>query len=300
MSGFADTNVRLIEQGIGPVKVSLATAVSRGDLLAISGLSWTLADGDAIGTIAELIAGETGAAGDVITAYMEAVISGFVTASSLLDLYLSDTAGSYASAAGTVNQRVGSMIASTTGYIRPMKNIPYSSLVTATAADILVFQGDGAALAYAVSGDATIAAGGGLTIAALAVEGTMIAADAVTPAKLHDDVEGIFTIQLGCYATGIAADYAAAPTACVLSSVTFYNKTGAALTSAPVVTIGGSTAATCSTTTLADKTTDKIAASAVTTVAVGATVHFAVGTSGGTRQPQTAILECIYQVKNVA
>jgi len=290
MSGFADTNVRLIEQGIGPVKVSLATAVSRGDLLAISGLSWTLADGDAIGTIAELIAGETGAAGDVITAYMEAVISGFVTASSLLDLYLSDTAGSYASAAGTVNQRVGSMIASTTGYIRPMKNIPYSSLVTATAADILVFQGDGAALAYAVSGDIALSNAGVTTLQAAAVD----------PAMLAAAVEGIFTLQLVCYATGIAADYASAPTACVLSSVTFYNKTGAALTSAPVVTIGGSTAATCSTTTLADKTTDKIAASAVTTVAVGATAHFAVGTSGGTRQPQTAILECIYQVKNVA
>lgn len=289
--GFADTQTRLILEGIGPVKVSLATAVSRGDPLTISGSQWTLAAADDFGTLAELVAGETGAKDDTITAFLEAVIGNFVSASSLLDLYLSDTAGDYSSATGTVEQRVGGMLASTTARIRPRLRASLAGLETATAAKILVFQGNAAPLAKEVTGDVTISAAGAITIAADAVESSM----------LNDAVEGIFVMRVGAYATGVVADYAAAPTACVLKSVTFYNKTGAALTSAPVVNIGGAVAATCSTTTLADGLTDRVAASAVTTVAAAATIAFAIGTKGaGVRQVQAAILEFIYKVTDVA
>jgi len=119
--GFADTNVRVILQGIGPIKVSLATPVSRGDLLAISGSQWAPASGTTSTSLfpALLVAGETGETDDTITAFMLAVVGNFPSASGLKKLYLSDTAGSYASATGTHCQVVGCMVASTVGFVGP-------------------------------------------------------------------------------------------------------------------------------------------------------------------------------------
>lgn len=287
--GFADTNTRLILEGIGPVKVSLSTAVSRGDLLAISGSQWTLADADDFATLAELVAGETGEADDIITAFLEAVIGNFVSASSLLDLYLSDTAGDYSSAAGTVKQRVGSMLASTTARIRPGLRGSFAGLETATAADILVFQGDAPPLAQAVSGDVSLATTGAFTIAA----------DAVEPSMLHDDVLGIFTLVLGVYATGDTTCYASAPTACVLSAVSFFNNAGAALTSAAKAYVGSTEAAACGAT-LADGAVFTDTSMAVTTVAAGATISWTAGGKGGARQPQSAVLQFVYKVTDIA
>jgi len=119
--GFADTNTRVILQGIGPVPVSLATPVSRGDLLAISGSQWAPASAVTADALfpALLVAGETGDTDDTITAFMQAVVGNFVSASGLKTLYLSDTAGNYASAAGTQPQVVGCMAASAVAFVGP-------------------------------------------------------------------------------------------------------------------------------------------------------------------------------------
>ena len=65
---------RVIEEGILPCKVTLAAACTVGQLLGYS-TGWKLALATAAGVIEpELIAGQPGAIGDVITAYRGAVI----------------------------------------------------------------------------------------------------------------------------------------------------------------------------------------------------------------------------------
>lgn len=121
---FADTNTRVILQGIGPVKVSLATPVSRGDLLAISATTqWAPASASTSTSLfpARLVAGETGETDDTITAFMQAVVGNFPSVASLAALYLSTTAGDYATASGaTAVQMVGGMVASTVGIVAPV------------------------------------------------------------------------------------------------------------------------------------------------------------------------------------
>ncbi len=68
---------RIIEQGEGLVRVTLAEACKAGDILGYSS-GWKRAlatTGTAIQ--GRLVAGEAGASGDVITAYRRAVISGY-------------------------------------------------------------------------------------------------------------------------------------------------------------------------------------------------------------------------------
>jgi len=68
---------RIIEQGEGLVKITLAEACEAGDVLGYdSGWKRALAT---VGTAIQgrLIAGETGASGDVITAYRRSVVSGY-------------------------------------------------------------------------------------------------------------------------------------------------------------------------------------------------------------------------------
>lgn len=68
---------RIIEQGEGLVRVTLAEACKAGDILGYSS-GWKRALATT-GTAVQgrLVAGETGASGDVITAYRRAVISGY-------------------------------------------------------------------------------------------------------------------------------------------------------------------------------------------------------------------------------
>lgn len=100
------TGGRVVEQGIGAVKVVLAAACNPGDLLGVSANTWVLADGNNT-VYAELVAGEKGASGDTITAYRIARISGYTGTSVGVALYLSDTAGAASESAGTVAQVVG-------------------------------------------------------------------------------------------------------------------------------------------------------------------------------------------------
>ncbi len=68
---------RIIEQGEGLVKITLAEACQEGDILGYSS-GWKRAlatTGTAIQ--GRLVAGEAGANGDVITAYRRAVVSGY-------------------------------------------------------------------------------------------------------------------------------------------------------------------------------------------------------------------------------
>jgi|GEM_PF-737070 len=102
---FADSGIRTIKEGFLPVKITLGEACAKGDLLGYSS-GWKLADGDN-SIYPELVAGEAGASGDVITAFRGAVVNGFSDATAGNLAYLSDTAGDYGESAGTVQQVVG-------------------------------------------------------------------------------------------------------------------------------------------------------------------------------------------------
>ena len=104
---FSDPgNGRIIEQGEGLVKITLAEACKAGDILGhSSGWKRALAT---VGTAIQgrLVAGEDGASGDVITAYRRAVVSG----------YSGGTAGSAAYVAeGTDNGQITESKPSTSG-----------------------------------------------------------------------------------------------------------------------------------------------------------------------------------------
>ena len=64
--------------------------------------------------------------------------------------------------------------------------IDYSKLAALTSGNLLVGSGANVATSVAMSGDGTLSSAGALTIAAGAVEATMLAADAVTTAKITD------------------------------------------------------------------------------------------------------------------
>ena len=75
---FSDPGTgRIIEQGEGLVRITLAEDVKAGDVLGYSS-GWKRALAT-VGTAIQgrLVAGEDGASGDVITAYRRAVVSGY-------------------------------------------------------------------------------------------------------------------------------------------------------------------------------------------------------------------------------
>lgn len=75
---FSDPGTgRIIEQGEGLVKITLAEACKAGDVLGYN-TGWKRALAT-VGTAIQgrLVAGEDGASGDVITAYRRAVVSGY-------------------------------------------------------------------------------------------------------------------------------------------------------------------------------------------------------------------------------
>ena len=119
---FTDCTPRTIVEGWGKVRVLLAAACECGDLLAMVSDTVVLADADA-GTsanVALLVAGESGAIGDTITAYRGALMKdgteppttagvGFAIATTEYGdpLYLSTTAGDMSRTPGLKLQRVG-------------------------------------------------------------------------------------------------------------------------------------------------------------------------------------------------
>ncbi len=157
-AAFADVPGRVIEEGQGPVRITLAEACIAGDLLGYSS-GWKLADANN-NIYAELVAGETGEIGQTITAYRVAVIAGTTslggTAGDLV--YLSDTAGKYTNTSGTVGQVVGRMAAANRMLITPQYQILGGQLVPGALK--LFFRDSGIYINSGADGKLTISADG--------------------------------------------------------------------------------------------------------------------------------------------
>ncbi len=97
---------RTIILGVGATKVTLGGLVKTGDPIGISSGTYYQADANN-SIVMELVAGANGDVADVITAYRAARIGGITTGTAGADLYLSNTAGVYATTAGTAPLIVG-------------------------------------------------------------------------------------------------------------------------------------------------------------------------------------------------
>jgi len=119
------TGGRIIKEGVGAIKITLSGSVSVGDLVGYSS-GWKAADGNA-SVYAEFVAGQSGASGDVITAYRAARIGNLTTGTAGNPVYLSDTAGGYSASAGTVVQVVGHELGGGEIWVEP-KKVPMEML----------------------------------------------------------------------------------------------------------------------------------------------------------------------------
>ena len=91
---FSDPGTgRIIEQGEGLVKITLAEASKAGDILGYSS-GWKRAMAT-VGTAIQgrLVAGEDGAGGDVVTAYRRAVVSGYSGGTAGNPVYVAEGTG---------------------------------------------------------------------------------------------------------------------------------------------------------------------------------------------------------------
>jgi hypothetical protein len=185
---FADTSTRHLLEAMLPVKITLAEACDTGDPLGYS-TGWKRADANN-SIYMELIAGEAGAIGDVITAYRLAVVEGFTGGTDGGALYLSDTAGKYGSSAGSVSQVCGQMISETAAFLFPHPigsytdsdlaanaAIAFSKLASLPSARILVGNASNVPTAVAVTGDITITNAGVTAIGAAKVLQSMLHAN---------------------------------------------------------------------------------------------------------------------------
>lgn len=102
-----------IVQGILPVKVTLAAAVTAGHMLQYDS-GWKHAVGNTANKPG-LVAGESGVTGDVITAYPMAVIRGFTGATPGATVCVAD-GGSYRDTTGKI---VGRFVSATTAFVGP-------------------------------------------------------------------------------------------------------------------------------------------------------------------------------------
>ncbi len=113
---LTDSTARRIVQGFMPIQITLAAAVSMGDLLGYDS-GWKLADANA-GIPAVLIAGVDGASGAKITAFPAALVDGVTGATAGADIYLSDTAGNYsATKSATSEQKLGVSLSATEMFV---------------------------------------------------------------------------------------------------------------------------------------------------------------------------------------
>jgi len=156
---FTDVTLgsRVIQEGLGPMKITLSEAVKVGDMIVYNS-GWVEADAstyaECSGTI--LIAGQPGASGDIITAYTKARISGLTTGTAGNEIYLSDTQGDYSADAGTVVRVVGFEIGDGDIWVDPNK-LAGQFL---TAAGKLSFRDSGIYINSGADGKLTIASDG--------------------------------------------------------------------------------------------------------------------------------------------
>jgi hypothetical protein len=116
------TGGRVIQQGTTPYKITLTDTCEVGDLICFDPTSsevWERADANGK-VYALFVAGEPcRASGGTITAYREAVVTGFTEGEAGKLLYLSDTVGEYAGLpTGNYHQCVGVMVSTTEAVIR--------------------------------------------------------------------------------------------------------------------------------------------------------------------------------------
>ena len=152
---------RIILAGDFPVKITLSGTVRTGDPVGYSS-GWKAADGNN-SIYAELVAGQHGGIGKVITCYRMARIGGITTGTAGSALYLSDTAGEYSASEGTVSQRLGFELGNGEMLIEPKDIV----LVRANQFDWSDIE--------AVTGDVTISDSGVAAIGADKVTNVMLA-----------------------------------------------------------------------------------------------------------------------------
>jgi len=148
------TGGRVIEQAVGPVKITLAEAVKVGDLVTYNA-GWVQADAstylEAAGEL--LVAGETAASGATITAYHKARISGITTGTAGNLVYLSDVQGTYLATVGTVPRTVGVELGGNEIFVDPkpagVSVTALANTATVTAAQLLTKVIDGTPTAAA-------------------------------------------------------------------------------------------------------------------------------------------------------
>jgi hypothetical protein len=113
---------RIIEQGEGLVRITLAEAVVAGDVLGYSS-GWKRALAT-VGTAIQgrLVAGEDGASGEVITAYRRAVVSGYSGGTPGNPVYVAE---------GTDNGKITETAPSTSGDVNTIIGYVTSTTVAA-------------------------------------------------------------------------------------------------------------------------------------------------------------------------
>lgn len=116
---------RIIEQGEGLVRITLAEAVVAGDILGYSS-GWKRALAT-VGTAIQgrLVAGEDGVSGEVITAYRRAVVGGYSGGTPGNPVYVAEGTDygkiteTAPSTGGDVNTIIGYMVAATVAAVEP-------------------------------------------------------------------------------------------------------------------------------------------------------------------------------------
>ncbi len=187
---FTDTAAdRIILEGNRPVKIALSGAVSRGDLVGYSS-GWKAADMNSSPKVyPELVAGETAASGETITAYREAVIDfgSSCTATAGDRVFASSTAGGYdGSASNDQGQAVGEMTTAQIAFVNPRYIFPNTKYpnteYSATSGTVTVHV---VKAALAATGTASIC---GLEVAPKVLVG--VAATQVSGIIVTPDLEG--------------------------------------------------------------------------------------------------------------
>ena len=187
---FADSGVRTVLSGTGPVTVTFAGDVVEGGLVGYSG-GWVAADGNPT-IAARFVAAKSYASGATGVVYQMARVNGFTGGTAGNAIYLSDTAGQYSDSAGTYTQSLGFMVTATEAMIMPFDlsgatmatvtdgTITLAKLEDLTDGYIIVGSSGDVPTAVAMSGDVTI-----LNTGATAIAGNSIVnADVKTTAAI--------------------------------------------------------------------------------------------------------------------
>jgi len=207
---FADhtTGGRVIEEGIGPVKITLSGTVKVGDLVGYSS-GWKAADMNSSPKVyAELVAAQPGVSGDVITAFRTARVDfgSSCTATAGDRVYASTDAGQYVgSASNDQGQLVGVMIDAQRALINPyyaLSNFKWPNTEYSNTSGSVIVQQVKAALAATGSASLT-----GLEIAPKVLDA--VAAATISGVKVAIDLEGTSagTVTMAqCFEANVGSD----------------------------------------------------------------------------------------------